>query len=47
MKTASAVGRLVSAPLKRAIKKTILSGPLQRAIKRSAFGSELVGLVRP
>jgi FkbM family methyltransferase len=47
MKRGSGVARLVSTPLKRAIKKTLLSGPLQRAIKRSAFGSELVGLVRP
>jgi FkbM family methyltransferase len=47
MKLASAVDRLVSAPLKRAIKKTLVSGRLQRAIKRSAFGSELVRLVRP
>jgi hypothetical protein len=47
MTAASAVDRLVSAPLKRAIKKTLVSGPLQRAIKRSEFALELVRLVRP
>jgi hypothetical protein len=47
MKATHAVEWLVSAPLQRAIKRSLLSGPLQRAIKRSAFGLELVRLVRP
>jgi FkbM family methyltransferase len=47
MKVARAVDRLVSAPLKRAIKGSLLSGHLQRAIKRSEFASELLRLVRP
>jgi FkbM family methyltransferase len=47
MKAARAVDWLVSAPLQRAIKRFLISGRLQRAIKRSAFGLELVRLVRP
>src|SRR5262245_28508983 len=46
-KVARAVDRLVSAPLKRAIKGSLISGHLQRAIKRSEFGLELLRLVRP
>src|SRR5262245_45336197 len=46
-KVARAVDRLVSAPLKRAIKGSLLSGHLQRAIKRSEFALELLRLVRP
>src|SRR5262245_48225347 len=48
MKTASAaVDRLVSVPLKRAIKKALLSGRLRRAITESEFGLELLRSIRP
>jgi FkbM family methyltransferase len=47
VKAARAVDRLVSAPLKRAIKGLLFSGHLQRAIKRSEFALELLRLVRP
>jgi FkbM family methyltransferase len=47
MKAASAADRLISAPLKRTIKKILVSSPLQHAIRRSAFALDLVSAVRP
>jgi hypothetical protein len=47
MNPARTVDRLVSTPLKRAIKKTLLSGRLQRAIKGSDLALELPRVVRP